>query len=37
MTKRNIKIEDYANDIVKALPKGILLTTNCSRSSERSS
>ena len=27
MTKRNIKIEDYANDIVKALPKGILLTT----------
>ena len=31
MTKRNIKIEDYANDIVKALPKGILLTTKADK------
>lgn len=31
MTKRNIKIEDYANDIVKALPKGNLLTTKADK------
>ncbi len=27
MTKRKIEVTDYANEILKALPKGILLTT----------
>lgn len=31
MTKRKIEFSDYANDVLKALPKGILLTTKADK------
>ena len=31
MTKRKINISDYADTIIKALPKGILLTTQAEK------
>ena len=31
MQKRKIEISDYANEIIKALPKGVLLTSKADK------